>query len=113
VVRRGVSLRKTRVCYGSTVSSRCPRSVMIFCGVFASVELLKNGGRLTTPSKVPVPSHHKSLLLRLFSAQRTHRVDSCRSEGRHETRSHGPDKQQAGHHRVGYWIDYWYTIEKA
>jgi len=27
----------------------------IFCGVLASVELLKNGGRFTTPSKVPVP----------------------------------------------------------
>jgi hypothetical protein len=29
---------------------------MIFCGVLASGELLKNGGRFTTPSKVPVPS---------------------------------------------------------
>jgi hypothetical protein len=33
---------------------------MIYCGVLASLELLKNGGRFTTPSKVPVPSVHKS-----------------------------------------------------
>jgi hypothetical protein len=30
VVRRGLSLRETRVCYGSKVSSRCLRSVTIF-----------------------------------------------------------------------------------
>ena len=51
---------ETRVCYGSKVSSRCLRSVKIFCGILASVELLKNGGRFTTFSKVPVPSDHKS-----------------------------------------------------
>jgi|SRR5580704_7858096 hypothetical protein len=65
VVRRGVSLRKTRVFYGSKVSSRCLRSVMVFCRVLASVELLKNRGRFTTPSKVPVPSDHKSLCVTL------------------------------------------------
>src|SRR5580700_8812622 len=53
----GLSLRETRVCRGSKVSSRCLRSLSrSFCGVLASVELLKNGGGFTTLSKVPVPS---------------------------------------------------------
>ena len=60
IAQTGLSLRETRVCYGSKVSSRCLRSVTIFLRVLASVELLKNGGRFTTLSKVPVPSDHKS-----------------------------------------------------
>ena len=65
----GLSLRETSVCRGSKVSSRCLRSLSrSFCGVLASVELLKNGGGFTTLSKVPVPSDHKSLTTNLQCA---------------------------------------------
>jgi hypothetical protein len=49
-----------RACYVWKVSSRCLRSVAIFRGVLASVELPKNGGRFTTFCKAAVPSDHKS-----------------------------------------------------
>ena len=56
-----LSIREMRVCNGVKIGSRCLRSVTIFLRVLASIELLKNGGRFTTLSKVPVPSYYKSL----------------------------------------------------
>jgi len=56
----GLSLREARACYGSKAISRCLRATTILIRGACFCSVSENGGGITTSSKVPVPSDHKS-----------------------------------------------------